>query len=53
MTNTETIIANHPWVNDVEGELKRLEEERKEKAKVAAKAFGTYKFNEVDDEDEE
>nr|DAR08320.1 MAG TPA: PORTAL PROTEIN [Caudoviricetes sp.] len=49
----ETIIANHPWVNDVETEIERLEEERKEKAKAAVKAFGTYKFNEVDDEDEE
>lgn len=49
----ETIIANHPWVNDVEGELKRLEEERKEKAKAAAKAFGADKFSKLEDEEDE
>ncbi len=48
----ETIIANHPWVNDVEGELERLKKEKEEKAKIAAKAFGTDKFTKVDDEDD-
>ncbi|MDD3840770.1 MAG: phage portal protein [Clostridia bacterium] len=48
----ETIVANHPWVNDVEGELERLKKEKEEKAKIAAKAFGTDKFTKVDDEDD-
>jgi SPP1 family phage portal protein len=53
----ETIVANHPWVNDVEGELEKLKKQREEKAKASAKAaskaFGTDRFSKVDGEDEE
>lgn len=48
----ETIIANHPWVDDVEAEKKRLKKERKEKADRAANAFGDYNIQKVDDNEE-
>lgn len=40
----ESIITQHPWVDSVEEELKRLKKQREEKAKEASKAFGSYDF---------
>jgi SPP1 family phage portal protein len=36
----ETIVANHPWVTDVEAELERVRAEREEKLKQQQAAFG-------------
>jgi SPP1 family phage portal protein len=36
----ETIVANHPWVKDVEAELKKLKAEQKQKMKDQQAAFG-------------
>ena len=50
----ETIVANHPWVTDVEEELKKVNAERKEKLKEQQAAFGMPNgaVNEDGDEDE-
>lgn len=36
----QTIIANHPWVTDVEDEIKRLEEDKKAAADLQKQTFG-------------
>ncbi|MBU5677899.1 phage portal protein [Alkaliphilus sp. MSJ-5] len=48
----ETIIANHPWVKDVEAEQKRLAEERKEKANRNAQMFDLPFSKSVMDDEE-
>ena len=40
LISDETILANHPWVDNVNQELDRLATERKEAAKVQREAFG-------------
>lgn len=49
----EAIITHHPWVNDVEEEITKLKQQQTEKAKTAAKEFGSYNFKKVDGQDEE
>lgn len=36
----ETIVANHPWVKDVEEEMKKVTAEKKQKLKEQQEAFG-------------
>ena len=36
----ETIVAQHPWVTDVKGEIERKKEEKKENFDEYAGAFG-------------
>ena len=43
----ETIVANHPWVKDVEAELTKLKAEKQQKVKDQQKAFG-MQFDKVD-----
>lgn len=40
LISDETIMSNHPWVDNVKQELERLVIERKEAAKVQREAFG-------------
>lgn len=40
LISDETILANHPWVDNVNQELDRLVVERKDAAKVQREAFG-------------
>ncbi len=50
MLSIETIIAQHPWVTDPEGELKRLKAEEKEAAKAAAQDIYGGRSSEGGDE---
>ena len=36
LLSTAAIVAQHPWVNDVSGELARLKAEQSEQAQIAA-----------------
>lgn len=40
VVSDETIISNHPWTADVSEELKRLEKQRNENAKMQQRQFG-------------
>lgn len=40
LISTDTILANHPWVTDVEEELKRVTEEKAKKVEQQQQAFG-------------
>ena len=44
----ETVLANHPWVDDPQEELKRLKAQKKEAVKQFGAAYGSQ-----DDGDEE
>lgn len=51
-----TILSNHPWVEDVDQEVKQIEEETKKRVEEQQKAFGSYDFkqgNDVDGEEED
>jgi hypothetical protein len=39
LLSDETIVAQHPWVNDVKGELERKKEEKQENLDEYANAF--------------
>ncbi|OZV10815.1 phage portal protein [Tissierella sp. P1] len=49
----ETLITQHPYVSDVEEELKRVQAERLEKAKERAKMFGSDRFSQIEGEGNE
>ena len=53
----ETIIANHPWVTDVQAELDRVKKEKEEKMNGMVEAFKQqnldYGMGEETDEGEE
>lgn len=49
----ETLIGQHPWVNDVEQELERVQAEKLEKQKQQARIFGSDRFSELEGEDDE
>lgn len=49
----ETIISNHPWVDDVEAELAKVHKERADEEKRQAKLFGSDKFSKLEDEGNE
>lgn len=38
----ETIIANHPWVDDLQSELERVEEQRQKEAEEAAAQYDPF-----------
>ena len=42
--SNRTLLINHPWVEDVEEELKQLEEDKKRRLEYEQKAFGSYDF---------
>ena len=45
----KTLLKNHPWVEDVEEELKQLEEDKKKKLEYDQKVMGTYDFIQAGD----
>ena len=47
----ETALANHPWVDDVQSELERLEKEEKEKIEQYGNAFNPLNSGNTEDED--
>lgn len=47
--STETLIENHPWVDDPEAELERLKKQKEEEVELYGDQFG---HNPVDDKDE-
>lgn len=49
----ETLVAQHPWVSDVEEELKRLERQKLEQLKQQAKMFGSDRFSKLEGEGDE
>jgi SPP1 family phage portal protein len=40
--STETLVAKHPWVTDVQGEIERLEKEKQEAMDAYADAFPAH-----------
>lgn len=52
LLSRETLIANHPWVDDVAGELRKLRQERKAEAdETYAGAFPRRRKDDENDED--
>ena len=49
----ETLIAQHPYVSDVEEELKKVLAERLERQKEQAKMFGSDRFSQIEGEGNE
>lgn len=49
----ESILKNHPWVDDFESEIKALKKQKEENIKNQQKAFGFIENNEPDDGDDE
>lgn len=49
----ETLLGQHPWVSDVEAELKRVIAERLQKQKEQAKMFGSDRFSNLEGEEDE
>lgn len=49
----ETLIAQHPWVIDVDEELKKVQAERLEKQKEQARMFGSDRFSKLEGEGDE
>lgn len=49
----ETLIGQHPWVNDVERELERVKAEKLEKQREQARIFGSDRFSQLEDEGDE
>ena len=50
LLSLETLLAQHPFVTNVEEELKRVQAERQEKAKEQAKMFGSDRFSKLEGE---
>lgn len=50
--STETLVAQHPWIDDVEEELKRLDEEKQEAMEQYAEGFGEQEGVTDDDQNE-
>lgn len=46
----ETLVAQHPWVDDVEGELKRLKEQKEKDLDLYGEQFGSPKKQETEEE---
>jgi len=51
--SNETIVAQHPWVSDVEQELKRIRNEKQEAMEEYNNAFGQRGIVEDEEDDEE
>lgn len=51
MLSNETVIEQHPWVNDVELELSRLRAESEQSDEQAKDYFGTFNAEKQIDDD--
>ena len=47
----ETLIAQHPWVDDPEAELERLKKQKEEELDLYGDQFGQNQVNDKDDPD--